>query len=139
MLQPSSFRKRRNVRGSRTLFSTVAQVATRYCVEALERRMMLSVSAPGIASWVEQGPGPVLHGDGSDSVGPGIKITGSVQAIAADPNDANHLVAATVDGGMWVTQNALAADPTWTPTTDQFTGHAFGDLNYSLLPGDMAR
>ena len=136
MLQPSSSRKLRSVRRSRTLSPALAHAVTRYCVEALERRVMLSVSAPGIASWVEQGPGPVLHGDGSDSVGPGIKITGSVQAIAADPNDANHLVAATVDGGMWVTQNALAADPTWTPTTDQFTGHALGDLNYSLLPGD---
>ncbi len=138
MLQPSISRKRRGVEVLRDLTCPVLQVPERYCMETLEHRMMLTVSSPGIPTWVEQGPGPVLHGDGQDSIGPGIKITGSVQAIAADPTDANHLVAATVDGGIWVTQNALAADPTWIPTTDQFAGHALGDLNFSQLPGDTA-
>ena len=60
--------------------------------------------------WVEQGPGPIP--------GDGVLASGAINAIAADPTNANRVFVAAVNGGIWGTQNATDTNPTWTPLTD---------------------
>ncbi len=47
-------------------------------------------------------------------------VTGSINALFAHPTNADILFAGGSDGGVWRTMNATAANPTWTPLTDQF-------------------
>jgi hypothetical protein len=42
-----------------------------------------------------------------------------VQAIVVDPVDPNRVFVAAVGGGIWMTTNALADDPTWVPQSDE--------------------
>lgn len=68
--------------------------------------------------WIEQGPGPA-PGDGG-------LVSGAIQAIAADPIDKDRVFVATVNGGIWRTENATddalssptCGGPCWTPLTD---------------------
>jgi Ca2+-binding RTX toxin-like protein len=85
--------------------------APRYLAEGLEARMLLAVNFAG-AQWDEQGPGPL--------VGPGVPAatSGAVEAIAFQPGSSTVAFAATVDGGVWRTENAQATSPTWEPVTD---------------------
>src|SRR5262245_33600155 len=84
------------------------RVQTRLQVERLEDRLTPSTT------WVEQGPGPILGGliEGVSSV------TGAVEAIATDPNNADIVYVGAVNGGVWKSTNATAATPSWTPLTD---------------------
>jgi hypothetical protein len=66
--------------------------------------------------WVEQGPGPIL--DGGDEGLPGNPVAGAINAIVADPSNADVVFVGTVNGGVWKTENATAASPAWTPLTD---------------------
>jgi hypothetical protein len=45
-------------------------------------------------------------------------FSGCVDAIAADPTNANNLYIATASGGVWKTTNATSSNVTWTPLTD---------------------
>jgi hypothetical protein len=96
-------------------------------VELLERRRLLSVSAPKIPNWIEQGPGIVTNGQ---TVGiANNPVTGAVHTLAAHPTNQNILFAGGVLGGVWRTTNAAAASPNWTPLTDQFSSLAIGALD----------
>ena len=44
-------------------------------------------------------------------------MTGGIQAIAPHPTNADILYVGAVNGGVWKTNNATAASPTWTPLT----------------------
>src|SRR5438128_3422224 len=80
------------------------------CLELLEDRTVPS-------TWIDQGPGPILNGNGVQGI-PGRPEDGAVEAVAVDPTNANIVYAGTVNGGIWKTTNATAANPTWTPLTD---------------------
>src|SRR5262249_17814721 len=85
-------------------------VSTRLQVDRLEHRLVPSTT------WVEQGPGPIF---GSDLVGiPGSPVAGAIAAIAVNPTNADIVYAGSVNGGVWKTTDATAANPTWTPLTD---------------------
>src|SRR4029077_1292415 len=43
---------------------------------------------------------------------------GAINAIATDPANANLVYVGTVNGVIWKTTNAIAANPTWIPLTD---------------------
>ena len=43
----------------------------------------------------------------------------AVQALVVDPTNTNVVYAGTVNGGVWKTTNANAANPNWVPLTDQ--------------------
>src|SRR3954453_20283897 len=77
-------------------------------VERLEDRDVPSTA------WVEQGPGPITGGllEGLPT------SAGGVQAIVTDPHNADVVYVGAVNGGVWKTTNATAADPNWTPLTD---------------------
>ena len=68
-------------------------------------------------TWVEQGPGPILNGPNTQ-VPPDSRVAGAINAIATDPANANLVYVGTVNGGIWKTTNATAANPTWIPLTD---------------------
>src|SRR5262245_23458936 len=86
------------------------RVKTRLQVERLEDRLTPSTT------WVEQGPGPILGG--STQGIPGNPVAGAIEAIAVGPTNADVVYAGSVNGGVWKTTNATAADPAWTPLTD---------------------
>src|SRR5262249_48784325 len=78
--------------------------------ETLEARLVLS-------TWVQQGPGPIL--DGQDEGLNRNPVSGAIEAIAPSATDPNLVYVGAVNGGIWKTTNATAADPIWTPLTDQ--------------------
>src|SRR6476620_2921992 len=106
----------------------------RLACEPLEDRRMLAINLTGVPTWVEQGPGPLVNGqalvlsNGSVVAGP---ASGAVEALAANPFDADVLFAATANGGLWRTTNATAASPTWEPLIDEFPSLGMGAVVYS--------
>ena len=66
--------------------------------------------------WAPLGPAPTAGAQ--VVVPPDDEVSGAVHALAPHPTNANILYAATVNGGVWRTTNATAADPDWTPLTD---------------------
>jgi len=70
-------------------------------------------------AWVEQGPGPILNAPGVQGLAGPNPAAGAINAIAADPTTADIVFVGTVNGGVWKTANATAANPIWTPLTDQ--------------------
>ena len=84
-----------------------------------DRLSIPSVTAlSGAATWVEQGPGPILF-ESNTRLAPDNPASGAVNAIAPSPTNPNLLYIGTVNGGIWRTTNLTAVDPTWTPLTDQ--------------------
>src|SRR4051794_30569080 len=51
-------------------------------------------------AWVEQGPGPLNHGDVGYN-----QVAGAIEAVATDPNDRDRVFVATVGGGVWSTND----------------------------------
>ena len=111
--------------------------------ESLEDRILFSADFVGIPLWESQGPAPIVN-TGSDGgltsgnaiVAPNNPATGAVQAIAVNPNNAQQIYVATVNGGIWRTNNADPNNPgaiTWTPLTDQQVSTAIGDIAFSPL------
>jgi len=98
--------------------------------EPLENRILLSVDLIGVPDWVEQGPGPT-------ETGSGFIQTGAIETVVATPGDADRLFAGTVNGGVWRTDNATAASPTWTPLTDAFPSLSISALAFSPLDGSF--
>jgi uncharacterized repeat protein (TIGR01451 family) len=80
-----------------------------------------------LEQWIPQGPGPALNGQVENI--PGMNpVTGGVHTIVAHPTNADILFLGAVNGGVWRTTNATAANPTWTPLTDQFPSLSIGAL-----------
>jgi hypothetical protein len=96
-------------------------------LEALEERLALSFV------WRPQGPGPVLEGQPTGMDPQMNPQVGSLNAIAADPQNANLLYIATCSGGVWKTTNATASAPTWTPLTDNQPALDIGAIAVSPL------
>ncbi len=94
--------------------------------------MLLTIDLMGVPNWVEQGPGTITNGNNVEGI-PNNPQAGAVNAVAADPTNANRLFAASTNGGIWLTTNATAASPTWTPLTDQFSSLSIGDIAFSPL------
>jgi hypothetical protein len=85
-------------------------IKPRLQVEPLEDRLTPSTT------WVEQGPGPIVGG-ATQGI-PDSPVAGAIEAIAVDPTNADVVYAGSVNGGVWKTTNATAANPIWTPLTD---------------------
>jgi hypothetical protein len=102
-------------------------------LELLEERTLLAINLMGVPNWVEQGPGPTLNGQAEGI--PNNPVVGAVNAVVADPTNADILYLGAVNGGVWRTRNATAANPTWTPLTDQFPSLSIGAL--ALDPTDI--
>ncbi len=101
-------------------------------LEHLESRVLLAIDLSGVPSWVEQGPGTILNGNNVEGI-PGRPQAGAVTAMAPDPTNANRLFVASTNGGVWRTTNATAANPSWTPLTDQFGTLSTSAIAFSPL------
>ena len=101
-------------------------------IERLANPALLTVDLFGMPNWIEQGPGPITNGNNVLGI-PNKPQAGAINAVAVDPKNPDHVFAATVDGGIWRTDNFQAADPTWTPLIDSFPGIATGDIKFDPL------
>lgn len=88
--------------------------------EPLEERRLLT-------AWVNQGPSPSLSGQ-VENISPNNEVIGAIHAAVAHPTDADVLWVGAVNGGVWRTDNATAASPTWTPQTDGQESLSIGAL-----------
>ena len=68
--------------------------------------------------WERQGPRPTTHGQVEGIVDR--EVVGAIQAVAAHPTNADIVYIAAVNGGIWRTDNAMAASPNWerSPTAE---------------------
>src|SRR5437588_3002 len=94
--------------------------------EPLEFRRLLSISLGGIPTWAAEGPAPITDGGtsatGGNVLGPTAATSlksGAVNQIAVDPTNSKHVFAATVNGGVWETNDFTVANPVWTTATDR--------------------
>ncbi len=90
-----------------------------------------------LASWVNQGPAPTFGGQDEGIVGTGTAqaptnpVSGGVEAVAAQPGNADIVYVGTTNGGVWKTTNATAVAPTWTPLTDNQVSLSSGDVKFA--------
>jgi photosystem II stability/assembly factor-like uncharacterized protein len=90
----------------------------RLALEVLEDRTLLS-------NWVPIGPAPINNGWGPQAA------SGRINALAADPSDANTIYIATPGGGVWKTSDG---GTTWTPLTDTQSTLHIGPI--AIAPGN---
>ena len=114
-------------RSLRTIVNAVEQVPL--LLEPLERRTLLAISFEGMPDWVEQGPSPITDGQVENIPG-GNPVIGAVHTVLADPSDADVMYLGATNGGVWRTTNATAANPNWTPLTDQFPSLSIGAMEF---------
>jgi hypothetical protein len=105
------------------------KMAMRAQREAAAKAQPAQVGAPPAAGWVALGPAPLI----SDQNFFGM-VSGRSTAIAVDPSDAtgNTVYAAGAYGGVWKSTNAanaVVANVTWTPVTDQQASLANGAVS----------
>jgi hypothetical protein len=84
--------------------------------------------------WASEGPGP-SYGGQLENI-PNLPITGAVNALAPHPTNPDVLYLAAVNGGLWKTTNATAAEPVWTSLTDNFASLSMGNSSLRFDPTD---
>ncbi len=110
-------------------------------LELLEPRLLLSATLVGVPDWSFQGPAPIISDANEINViaAPGNAAGGAIQDVVIRPIPSTTLFqiyAATVNGGVWRSDNADPANPgdiTWTPLTDQQRSLAMGSIAVSSL------
>lgn len=88
--------------------------------------VMPADAGPVPAAFTSKGPAPITGGQ-VENLGNG-PVTGAVQALAPNPANADELWVGSVNGGIWRTENATAASPSWTPLTDDQPDISIGAL-----------
>lgn len=73
-------------------------------------------------AWSLAGPAGEIN-NGNIVVPPSNLVSGAIQAVITPPNNANIMLIASVNGGIWRTTNAKAATPLWTPVLDDGIRH----------------
>ena len=84
--------------------------------------------------WLVEGPGPSFNGQ-LEGI-PNRPITGAINALAAHPTNPSILYLGAVNGGIWRTTNATAAQPSWTPQTDTLGSLSIGRDALQFDPTD---
>jgi len=87
-----------------------------------------SVATPLAACWKPNGPGPTTLGQVENITNR--PVVGAVNAVATHPTDANIVYIGAVNGGIWRTANARAANPTWQHQTDRAESLSIGVLQF---------
>lgn len=95
-------------------------------------------AAPGAIGGPHAGQGPGPSQNGQIEGIPGRPVTGAVNALAAHPTNADVLYLGAVNGGIWRTTNATAAEPVWTPLTDTLSSLNIGRDALQFDPTDAA-
>jgi photosystem II stability/assembly factor-like uncharacterized protein len=84
--------------------------------------------------WLVEGPGPSHNGQ-LEGI-PNRPITGAINALAAHPTNPDILYLGAVNGGIWRTANATAAQPVWTSQTDFLSSLSIGRDALQFDPTD---
>jgi hypothetical protein len=107
-------------------------------LEPLENRLLLSVGLVGVPDWTPEGPAPQISaGNVISSTLATQQDVGGVNALAVDPTNSKHVLAATVNGGIWQTADFTAASPTWTTTTDQMPSLSISAIAFSPVSSNV--
>jgi hypothetical protein len=85
-------------------------------------------SEPVEACWVPQGPGPNTLGQVENITDR--EVVGAVNAVTPHPTDSNIVYVGGVNGGIWRTGNATAANPSWQRETDFKKSLSIGALEF---------
>jgi Ca2+-binding RTX toxin-like protein len=127
-----------------TLSRRMATPRRKPVFETLEHRILLSVDLIGAPDWIPEGPAPITDGgtypSGGNVVGPTAATSlkdGAVNQTAVDPNDPKHLFIASVNGGVWETNDFTVANPVWTTTTDRLPSLAIDSIAISPVDSDV--
>src|SRR5262249_16388090 len=83
------------------------------------------------------GPSTIPDGQTDATAGQVSPVSGRVNAIAADPSNANIVYVGGAQGGVWKTMNARSADPHWEPLTDQEASLAVGAIAVDPVDPDI--
>jgi hypothetical protein len=87
-----------------------------------------SIRGAGGPTWIERGPAPTTSAQ--VRVPPDFEVSGAVHALAPHPTNADILYAATVNGGIWRTNDARAARPAWAPLTDDLPSMSMASISF---------
>ncbi len=71
----------------------------------------------GGSLWKAVGPAGIRDGQ-SENVAPDNRVAGAVHVAVPHPTNPDRMWIATVNGGIWETSTARAANPSWRPLTD---------------------
>lgn len=122
-------------------------------IGSLEDRTVPAVTLTAVPDWVDQGPGPILNGNNVILPAQGRPQVGAVHGIATVPANPNRVYIASVNGGIWRSDNATFSqfdgvnndgdgatdeadeNPTWIPLTDALPTPSLGSVAVSPLDG----
>jgi hypothetical protein len=77
--------------------------------------------------WRPIGPAGIRDGQ-TENIAPDNRVGGAVHALVPHPTDVNRMWIGTVNGGIWETRDARAANPTWRPLTDRLPSSSISAL-----------
>ncbi len=79
--------------------------------------------------WQPMGPGPIEWGQ-VENVAPNNQVAGAIHTVLAHPTNADILYVGATNGGIWKTENATAAGPSWRPLTDHLDSLSIGAMAF---------
>ena len=94
--------------------------------------------APVAGDFVAQGPSPATGGQ-VENLTSADHVSGGVEVVVPHPSNAQKLWIGAVNGGVWMTSNATAASPSWTPLTDSQPSLSIGALELDPTDGTDPR
>jgi len=83
---------------------------------------------PKAKCWESNGPGPITQGSVENITNR--QVVGAINAVAPHPTSVNVVYAGAVNGGIWRTSNATAANPHWQNLTDRADSLSIGALQF---------
>jgi photosystem II stability/assembly factor-like uncharacterized protein len=86
------------------------------------------IPKPPKQCWVANGPSPNTLGQVENI--PNREVVGAVNAVTPHPTDADTLFVGAVNGGIWRTSDATAANPRWNNLTDNEESLSIGALEF---------
>ncbi|MGH3737289.1 MAG: hypothetical protein ACRDT6_16990 [Micromonosporaceae bacterium] len=111
-----------------TVAATVLSVAVPWQLQAL--------AAPVYpVGYSAQGPTAITGGQVEGLGAQNNPVAGAVHTVVAHPTDPDLLWVGTVNGGIWRTNNATAASPTWQSLTDEMPSLSIGALELDPTVG----
>jgi len=88
--------------------------------------LLLFIGTPSFAQWMILGPGPTTDGQVENMTDN--PVVGAIHALAPHPTNADILYIGAVNGGIWKTVNATAANPAWICQTNDQVSPSIGAL-----------
>lgn len=143
---PESFRCARNLSvASAMVWSLVAwngawadetliDAAGEEAIPAKAAEILVVPNKAAGGTWTSRGPAPALFGQTENLPGNN-PVSGAIEAVVAHPTNADTLWIGAVNGGIFRTDNATAASPTWIQQTDTQASLSIGALELDPTDG----